>query len=378
MKLNKENMNDIIQSIETAPLEGKSEAIVKAVQSMLDDKMSDSVAEYQAMAEEVNSNRQSAEKFGLRQLSKNESDFYQKVTTGAFKTEEENLMPTSITNYIFEDLKKSHPLFEHIDWAPAGIKKWFLGEKVGKATWGAIDAKIVSEITAELEAFDLEVHKLSAFSMIPLGIIDLGYEWVDKFVRESLLEVNEEGLEEGFIIGNGKNSPIGMIKNIDGAVTGGVYPDATAEKLTDFTPAGLAPHLVKLTDNGKRKLKKLVMVVNPNDYLTKVVPATSFLTSGGEYRKAIPYDIDFVESPFMPVGKAVLFLSKCYSAGISRMGLYETTEHDFLSHVKTYKIVSYGNGRLKKQNMSTLLDITDLKSLAFNIESGEKGNGEGA
>lgn len=374
MKLEKLNVNELVQLIESAPINEKSQAIVKAVQALLDEKMDDTVLEYQAMAEEYNSNRQSAEKFGLRQLSKQETDFYQKITEGAFTTDQDTLIPTSISNYIYEDLRVARPLFEHIDWTPAGVKKWIIGEKVGKAQWGAIDAKIVDEIKAQLEPFDLEAHKLSAFAMVPQGIIELGFQWVDKFIRESLLEANEEGLAEGFINGNGKNAPIGMMKNIKGAVTDGIYPDAEAKKLTDFSPKGLGEHLVVLSNGGKRNLRKLVVVSNSTDYLTKIAPATTFLAASGEYRKVVPYDIEFVQEPSVPSGKAVLFISKGYSAGISRIAVDATTTYQFLDHVKTYKIVSYGNGRLKQQNMSVVLDITELAPLAFNTT----GNGEGA
>lgn len=49
----------------------------------------------------------------------------------------------------------------------------------------------------------------------------------------SIAEVNEDGLEEGFITENGKNAPIGLLKKLSGA-TDGVYPNRVAEVIKDL------------------------------------------------------------------------------------------------------------------------------------------------
>ncbi|WP_159639104.1 phage major capsid protein [Erysipelothrix anatis] len=377
MKLKNINTDALVQKIQEASMEGKSEAIVQAMQALLDDAMSEQVTRYQEMASDVQANAAMAEKYGLRQLSSEEKDYYQKITTGAYSTEQDNLLPKTVLTYLYEDLKKSRPLFAHIDWAPAGLKKWIVGEKVGKSTWGALDSKITEEIKAELSTIDLEAHKLSAFSLVPLGVIELGFEWVDLFIRESLLEANEEGLEEGFIAGNGKDSPIGMLKDLDGSVTGGVYPDKPAVKLTDFTPAGLAEVVKSLSDDGKRTISKMILVVNASDQYTKIAPATVFLTATGEYRRVMPYDIEIIPSVAVPSGKAILTLPKAYTAGINRMGISTSDDFNFLDHLRTHKIVTYGNGIIKKNNMAVVLDITDIKPVAFNVAQDGK-TGEGA
>ncbi|MDE8339813.1 phage major capsid protein [Erysipelothrix rhusiopathiae] len=374
MKLSKLETNELVQLIQNAPKEAKGQVIIESVQKLLDDKLESIVNEYQSMAKEVSANNQLFDKYGLRNLSAEEHGFYELITDpmqashGFTKGKQEDLIPTSITNYVFEDLKQSRPLFQYIDWSPAGVKKWILAEKVGKAAWGALDETITKEITAQLEIIDFEIHKLAAFAIIPLGIIELGHEWVDKYVREVLLEVNEEGLEEGIIAGNGKNAPVGMIKNLKGNVQSGVYPDADAVEIKSFTAEALAPHLATLSDGGKRTLSKLVLIVNPSDYFTKVLPATTYLSAIGEYRQVLPFNIEIVQATSVPQNKAILYVPMGYSAGISRMGLYESDEFKFLDHVRAFKVVTYGNGRLKKQNMTVLLNITKLAPLAFNVK----------
>jgi len=50
--------------------------------------------------------------------------------------------------------------------------------------------------------------KLSAFIPVSQSILDLGPEWLDRYVRTILSEAIFEGLEGGIIKGTGKDEPI--------------------------------------------------------------------------------------------------------------------------------------------------------------------------
>ena len=379
MKLdNKFNIDSLVQMIEEAPTEEKSQAIAKAIQTALNDQKAETVAEYRAMYEEVQANKEMADKFGLRTLNKEEKDFYAKVTTGSLEgSDRDALLPTTTLNYVFEDLKRSRELFKYIDWAPAGLQKWITGEVTGKAQWGELEDEIVDEIKASIKAIDFGVNKLSGYSFVPLGIIDLGYEWVDLYVRQALIEANADGLEVGIVSGDGSKSPIGMNRKLTGAIDG-VHQERDAVKITDFTPQGLGKVLSGLTNDGQRTVSHVLLIVNPKDDFTLVKPASTFLNAYGEYRQTFPITTTVIQSVGVPEGKAILTLPNGYTAGIKQMGLFKSDTFKFLDHMRTHKIVTYGNGRLKDENMAAYLDITELKPLTFNVTTPAGETVEGA
>ena len=375
MKFNK-NIQDFVQRIEDAGTEDKAKVIMESVQALVAQENASLIAEYQESAIQVQANSDNAKKYGLRQLTKEDREFYQLIRNprqlkGAFdgETDNEKLIPTTITNYIFEDLKREHPLFKHINWAPAGLKKWIMGDVVGKAVWGNLDDKITAEITGALESINLDVNKLSAFAFIPKALFDIGEEWVDKFLREALKGTIEDGLEEGIVAGRGREhqEPVGLKKSLVG-VLDGVYTDRVAVAVNDFSVEQLGPVVKTLTFNGTKKLKPLILLVNPLDALTKVMAASQILTVNGDYKTVFPYPIEVIASEYVNENEAILYTSKTYTAGVTRMGI-DTSEHaQFLDDNIVYKTVAYGNGRLAKDYNAVLLDITNLEPLALNFK----------
>lgn len=372
MKLEGLNLEALVQELNDAPAEEKSAKIVDAIQKAVNESQKEIVERYQREFVEVQANKDNFAKYGLRNLNTEEKSFIDKLKDpkqlAVFSTnDQDELIPTSITNYVFEDLRQEHPFLKYVKFTPAGVKKWILSEASGKAKWGKIDAKIVDEITAALSEIDMDANKLSAFAFIPKGILDLGYEWIERYIREVLLEVNEDGLEEGFIAGNGKNAPIGLLKKLSGA-TDGVYPDRTANVIEDFSIKSLGEHFYTLTNNGKRKVGKVLMLVNPADAYTKVAEASTYLNASGEFKKVFPFAIEVVESVHVPVNKAILYIPNTYVGGISRMGISFSDQYQFLEDNRVYKIVTYGNGRLVHENQAVVLDITNVKPLSFNVK----------
>ena len=100
---------------------------------------------------------------------------------------------------------------------------------------------------------------------------------MDRYVRDILTEAVYNGLEEGIIAGTGKDQPIGMIKKVgdDVEVSGGIYPDKETLQVTSLDPVTYGGLLAKLavTPKGKNRIvQNVIMVVNPSDYFTKVMP----------------------------------------------------------------------------------------------------------
>ena len=374
MKFNEKKIEDLVKELNEAPAEQKSQKIIETIQSIIDESYADTIAQYQREFEEYSATKESDAKFGLRSLTEAEKQWIDRAIkqedTSSLKGKEIDYLPETTVSYIFEDLKTAHPLFEHIDWAPAGVQKWFLSERSGKATWGKLTRAIIDQIEAELETLDLEVNSLSAFMFVPKAIINMGYKWIDRFVRTILLEVNEEGIESGIIAGNGKDAPIGLLKDLKGSVQEGVYPDKKAVEITDLGPDDFGTKVLPILNRkGTRNVDVIVMIANQNELDTKIYKATHVLGFNG-YVKADNYkNFVYVASPDVPENRAIAYLPKKYTAGISRMGIDYSDHYKFLEQLRTYTVVTYGNGRLKSNDDAVVLDITNLKALKPVVET---------
>lgn len=368
MKFNEKKIEDLVKELNEAPAEQKSEKIIETIQSIVDESYAEVISEYQKDFEEYSATKENDTKFGLRSLTEKEKQWIDRAIkqedTSSLTGKEIDYLPETTVSYIFEDLKTAHPLFQYIDWAPAGVQKWFLSERSGKATWGKLTRAIIDQIEAGVETLDLGANSLSAFMFVPKAIISMGYKWIDRFVRTVLLEVNEEGIEEGIVAGTGKDSPIGLLKDLAGSVVNGVYPDKVAKQITDLGPDSFgATVLPILNRDGKRNADTIVIIANQNEIDTKIYKATHVLGFNG-YVKADNYkNFIYVASPFVPTNKAIALLPKKYTCGISRMGIDYSDHYKFLEQLRTYSILTYGNGRLKANDDAVVLDITNLKAL---------------
>lgn len=368
MKFNEKKIEDLIKELNDAPAEQKSEKIIETIQSIVDENYAEVINQYQREFEEYSATKESDKKFGLRSLTAEEKQWIDRAIkqedTSSLTGNEIDYLPETTVSYIFEDLKTAHPLFQYIDWAPAGVQKWFLSERSGKATWGKLTRAIIDQIEAGIKTLDLEVNSLSAFMFVPKAIINMGYKWIDRFVRTVLLEVNEEGLETGIIAGNGNDAPIGLLKNLEGSVQSGVYPDKTPVAITDLGPDSFGKLVLPtLNRNGKRNVDTIVIIANQNELDTKIYKATHVLSFNG-YVKADNYkNFVYVASPDVPENKAIAYIPKKYTAGISRMGIDYSDHYKFLEQLRTYTVLTYGNGRLKSNDDAVVLDITNLEAL---------------
>lgn len=368
MKFNEKKIEDLIKELNDAPAEQKSEKIVETIQSIIDESYAEVINQYQREFEEYSATKESDKKFGLRSLTAEEKQWIDRVIkqedTSSLTGNEIDYLPETTVSYIFEDLKTAHPLFQYIDWAPAGVQKWFLSERSGKATWGKLTRAIIDQIEAGIKTLDLEVNSLSAFMFVPKAIINMGYKWIDRFVRTVLLEVNEEGLETGIIAGNGNDAPIGLLKDLEGLVQSGIYPDKTAIAITELGPDSFGELVLPtLNRGGKRNVDTIVIIANQNELDTKIYKATHVLGFNG-YVKADNYkNFVYVASPDVPANKAIAYIPGKYTAGISRMGIDYSDHYKFLEQLRTYTVLTYGNGRLKANDDAVVLDITNLEPL---------------
>ena len=122
-----------------------------------------------------------------------------------------------------------------------------------------------------------------------------------------------------------------------------------------------------------RRVDGLILVVNPQDYFQKVVPATTIQAPAGTYRNDIfPVPIRVIQSPAKPRGRATLGIGRLYwaFAGMSRDGRIEySDEYHFLEDERVYLIKTYGNGMPADNNAFLELDISDLQPAVYKVEN---------
>lgn len=284
-------------------------------------------------------------------------------------TDVEKVMPITTIDRVFEDLEAQHPLLSEISFQNVtGMVEMIVRTgDVSAAWWG----KLCDEVTKELESgFDkksVNLYKLSAFLPICKAHLDLGPAWLESFIRRFIVEALSVGLESAIVAGTGKDQPIGMNRDLEGAVVSGVYPEKTAIKITDLKPATMGDLASKVSNNGKRVVTRLLMVVNPVDYLTKIFPATTVLAADGTYRNnVLPFPTTVVQSPAIEQGKAVIGIGKKYFMGLgSERKITASDDYKFLEDERVYLGKMYGNGFPVDNNSFINIDISELEPLTL-------------
>lgn len=331
---------------------------------------------------------------GYRQLTSKETKWYQKVIEAlrssnpkqAFTTiigtdNEDDLMPTTIIEDVYKNLREEHPLLKAINFQYVGyITKWILNDHSAQnAVWGKITDAIIKEITSSFKVIDVDQNKLSAYAIIELGMLDLGPTFLDGYIRAVLAEAIYAGLEAAIVSGNGVNQPIGLVKDIHDGVsfsssTG--YPDKAKVEVTSFSPAeyGALVAQMAVTESGRRrKFTEVGMICNQTDYLTKVMPATTVLNANGQYvNNLFPFPTTVYICNELEDGDAVLFLKDEYFLGMggSKNGVIEySDEYKFLEDQRVFKVKQYGAGRAYDNTSSLYLDISKLDPAYITVKN---------
>jgi hypothetical protein len=325
---------------------------------------------------------------GVRQLTTEETKFYKDFISSVKQegaiTNITSVLPETVIDSVMEDMKKEHPLLDLIDFTPTGAAiKWVLNNQASQtATWDELNTPITTKLTGAVEIVNLTLCKLTAYMYCTEDMLDLGPQWVDAYCRAVLADALAVGLETAIVDGNGLNQPVGMTRNFAGSSNPSTgFARKSATSVTSLDPAAygaLISNLAKDRLNQPRAVSRVLLVVNPADYFTKVMPATTILTQGGTYmHDVLPFPTDIVQSVAVPSGHAVIGIAKNYFMGLgtSKGGKLEySDEYKFVEDLRTYKIKLYGNGRPKDINSFLYLDISNLAPLAFSYNANVTGS----
>ncbi|CEG28085.1 phage major capsid protein [Bacillus sp. B-jedd] len=305
---------------------------------------------------------------GQNVLTSTERKFFNEViASGGFA--EDTILPVTTQERVFEDLVTEHPLLDAIGLQDLGAVTRFIYSDANKAyAWGALFGEIKGQISAAFREEKIGQLKLTAFAVIPKDMLELGPEWVERYVRTVLVEAYSVGLEYGLVNGRGpaQNEPIGLMKDVaeNGAVTektsSGTLTFAKSER-GETVANELGGVVIALSKDGKDKSRKvankIVMVVNPVDAI-KVQIGNTIQTQNGQWVTNLPYNISPIESEEVPEGKALFFVKGAYLAAIA--GGYKINKFDetlAIEDARLYTMKQFANGKPKDNKAALVYDL---------------------
>lgn len=306
---------------------------------------------------------------GQNVLTSKERKFFNEViTSGGF--DEDSILPVTTQERVFEDLRKEHPLLDAIGLQDLGAVTRFIYSDPTKAyAWGKLFGEIKGQVSTAFRDEEIGQLKLTAFAVIPKDMLELGPEWVERYVRELLVESYSVGLEYGLINGRGpaQDEPVGLTKNVD-ADTGAVTDKESSGTLT-FAPsekgriiAGELGGVIKelsVDEKGKARkvLNKVVMVVNPVNVIDIQIAGT-VRTDSGQWVTSLPFNIQVVESEEIEADKALFFVKGEYLAAIA--GGYQINRYKetlAIEDADLYTMKQFANGRPKDNKAALIYDL---------------------
>lgn len=361
---------------EDATPEQVNNALEAYVTAIAEDAGSQVRAEYEEL-KNVTDNRV-LEARGIPTLTAEETKFYNEVAkAGGF--DQDLVWPETIFEKVFEDLEKDHPLLRLINFqSTVGKVKVIRSRRKGVAVFGPLHKDLEGQLDAEFDSTEYTQLALTAFMLISNDTLDLGPRWINRYVQLSLREAVSDIWEVKIVTGTGNNEPIGLLKDLDGAVTGGVYPDkASAGTLTFKDSATMVKEFAKVLktaskythkigDNdteGEVKYRKVsgkvYLIVNPVNYYDIVARVTT-QNANGVFVSNLPFisQDHIIESLDVPENKLIAFVDGEYDATQSRPEKIATYKETFaMKRATLYAIDMLGNGQPTNNDAAQVYDI---------------------
>ena len=367
-EIDKELQQKVVDLLEGA--ENKSEAIAQAADMIASKKYEKLIAELTEQNARAAADEDYRKSLNLRILSKEETEFYEKFRDikQAITVSQVDIIPTTVVDKTLEDVKKASDLLSLVDFAPADVKKWLIGTHTGEAVWGDLTAGITGELSATIKGVNFEQHKLSVFMVIPKAIRDLALPFVDKYFTAILAEAMRNGLEKGYLNGNGKTGPVGIMNKLEAFKTNGTAAAKDVlNTIKKFSPKGLAGVRKTLSNDGKRVVPALELICNPLDEAEYVDPAMFGEALVGGYRNTSFMPINKHVTPNCPQGKGIFTLKGVYTMGATGA---KFTEYDQTKAMEDADLVigkCYANGAAVDDNCAVVFDITKLEEYVLPV-----------
>lgn len=366
MRIEDKKLSDTTQEKlkEVLQKENKEEAIIEAVEIIISEKNNILINQILEENEMAAQDADYKKTLGLRSLNEAEKQFYTnlKDIKQALTASQIDIIPTEIIDRTLEDVKKASNIMKLVTFAPANVKKWITAAKTGTANWGGLTDKIKGELTATIKALNIEVNKLTAYLVIPKAIRELSLEFVDKYFRAILAEAMQDGLVEGYLNGDGKTGPIGIMRLIETTNDDGTNKLKTpVTNITKFSPKELAATRKKLTNEGKRTVSTLYLICNPSDEAEYVDPCMYGESIMGGYTLKTFMPIEKIVDANCPEGTGIFTIENAYVMGTTGVKVNEYDQTMAMDDADLIIAKCEANGRPVDDNTAVVFDITKLK-----------------
>ena len=359
-------VESIIQKIENAPADKKSQVIVESMQILLDLQHQDLADKIVAQSARAESDLEYRKSLKLRKLSDEEKQFYTNLVKADPKqsvtANQIDIIPTTIVDMTLAELHEQSDLLDLVNFGPATVSKWIVANASGKYAWSKLTAALADEIAGEFTVLNYELGKLYTLLILPKPIRELSLEFVDKYFM-ALLNMNMyDGLEYGYLLGDGNEKPIGIFKMNNSFNSDGTAKDKkVSTDITGFSPAQLKSVRKTLTHGGKRVVSELHLICNPLDEAEYIDPALygEKLGGGYEFKSFVP----IIKHPTIncPLGKAAFTIKGYYTYGVSSITTDEYRETKALDDADVIISKCYANGRATDDDVAVIFDVTKLE-----------------
>lgn len=303
-------------------------------------------------------------------MTPRERQFFNELSKGAPEGIEE-FLPEETIDRIFENLKKKHPLLEHLGLRNGSFRlKFYEAETSGVAEWGNIFDEIKGQLKQKFNKRQEISHKLTAFVVLPKDAEKFGPSWLMGFVLTQIDEAFATALEKAFLNGDGDSKPVGLSRKLTGRVesdktvfdvkeTSGTLTFADAKTTVAELTTIHKHHSVDSKGNPVEVDGQIVMVVNPSNAWEVKRQHTS-LNAQGVFVTAMPFNVTLVESIHQEAGKVTTFVKGRYLATVA--GGFEMThftETMALEDLNLYtaKQFVYGKARDEKSAAVWTLNV---------------------
>lgn len=364
-KISEETKAKIVQMLNDA--EDKSQAIMEAMEMIASEVNQELVNRIVEEARTVGS-------AALPQLSENEKKFFEHLKMGAKQSVTANqidIIPVETVDKTLADIRTEYPILGLINFAPANVKHWLTGSKSGGALWGSLTSALSdsAELSATITGLNIEVSKLYAYCVIPKAIRDLEIGYVEKYFRAILAEAMYDGIAAGYINGDGKVAPVGILRKVGQTESDGTHSAKTVvSTLLGFSPLQMAPVLTTLSNGGKRPVRDLCVIANPSDVYGYINPALYGDSVVGGYVQKSFMPLTVIEEPNIAQGKAAITMPGLYTMGFSGMKVEEYKETKALDDADLLIAKVYGNGRADDDNTAFIFNPQNLVPYITKVE----------
>lgn len=361
---------------ENATSEEINAALEAYVTAIAEDAGSQVRAEYEEL-KNVTDNQVLAAR-GIPVLTAEETKFYNEVSkAGGF--DKDLTWPETIFERVFEDIQKDHPILRLVNFTPTvGLTKTIRSRRKGVAVFGPLHKDIEGQLDAEFGVEETHQIALTAFFLISNDTLQLGARWINRYVRLCLSEAVKDAWATKIITGNGNNEPIGLLKDVDGAVVGGVYPDKTSAGTLTFKDAptmvsefasvmkkmasykhSIGKDDVNATDETRLVDGKIYLIINPVNYYD-IVARLTIQNANGVFVTNMPFisPDKIIQSVDVPANKLITFIEGGYDASQSQPEkVYEYKETFAMKRATLYAIDMLGNGEPTDNYAAQVYDI---------------------